>query len=143
MSTRCQIGIYETRPAGKFDGFTALIYRHRDGYPEGALKDMKPLLAEFNKHRGNDPEYLAAWLVYRLKEESINSLNELMKQLGSKPRPDSAMTGHGICNSLHGDIEYFYAIYWDNKKICVDCYSVPFDWNGYFGDAKLEESIKQ
>ena len=114
MSTRCQIGFYES---GEEDlsKFEALIYRHCDGYPGklneykggkveyGVLSDIMPILRDFNKNRGlGDVEYASAWLVAKLKGEYTNI---------------------GICRVFHADIEYFYAVYPDK----VDVYETPFD----------------
>jgi len=90
MSTRCQIGFYpyEDTPLEKWD---ALIYRHFDGYPDGVLPDIVPILKDFNKNRGlDDTEYASAWLVAKLKDDYLNI---------------------GVSNQFHGDIEYYYAVY--------------------------------
>ena len=94
MSTRCQIGFYEPNEKD-LNKFTALIYRHFDGYPDiegdGVLKDILPILKDFEKNRGlRDIDYAAAWLVAKLKDDYTNI---------------------GIGNYFHQDINYFYAVY--------------------------------
>ena len=114
MSTRCQIGFYDE---GEVDlpNFEALIYRHMDGYPEGVLPEIMPILQDFDKNRGLcDLEYASAWLVAKLKDDYLNI---------------------GICKNFHGDIEYYYAI--TPTEIYV--YSTPFDSNP--DDWNLEETI--
>ena len=89
MATRCMIGFYEADD--KFSKPTALIYRHLDGYPEGVLNDVIPILQDFDRNRGlDDVEYASAWLVAQLKDDYPNI---------------------GICKHLRGDIEYYYAVY--------------------------------
>jgi hypothetical protein len=112
MSTRCQIGFYESKPE-KLDQWEALIYRHSDGYPDsehGVLATVLPILHDFDKNRGlDDAEYAAAWLVARLKTDYLNI---------------------GISKEFHGDIEFYYVVYPSQ----VDVYKVGYDsppeqWN--------------
>lgn len=89
MSTRCQVGFYEEEETD-LRRFEALIYRHSDGYPEGVLPDLLPILKDFDKNRGlDDLEYASAWVVSRLKDDYLNI---------------------GISSNFHGDIEYLYKI---------------------------------
>lgn len=117
MSTRSQIGFYE--PNKPLNKPTALIYRHMDGYPEGVLPDIMPILKDFDRNRGlGDVEYSSAWMVAKLKTDYLNV---------------------GICRSLHGDIEWFYAVYPDH----VDIYDIPFSRNGpSFKELKDREPYK-
>lgn len=110
MSTRCQIGFYE---AGKEDleDFEALIYRHCDGYPEGVLPDIMPILRDFNQNRGlSDIEYASAWLVAKLKEDYLNI---------------------GICKAFHGDIEFFYAVYPNKVVVYQVTNGDPMSWRKF------------
>ena len=112
MSTRCQIGIYRTKPTD-LTKYHALLYRHSDGYPEGVLPDITPFLETFHSQRGmSDVEYLAAWLIYHL----------------IRPYDDAnygKYLGHGISTRFHGDIEYFYAI----SPGLVEVYECHYDGN--------------
>jgi len=99
MSTRCQIGFYETKES-KLSAPEALIYRHGDGYPEGVIPDIVPILKEFHVGRGlSDIEYASAWLVAKLKTDFLNI---------------------GICKEYHSDIEYYYAVHKDGTIIVYD-----------------------
>jgi hypothetical protein len=100
MSTRCQIGFYETAEQ-PLSQPTALIYRHSDGYPEtedGVLAALLPWACAFHHERGlDDAEYAAA-----------RGLVALIRAAGAL---DSCL-GYGICGNahLHGDIEYYYRV---------------------------------
>ncbi len=108
MSTRCQIGFYEPEAKDLTD-FEALIYRHLDGYPEGVLPVIVPILKDFDINRGlDDVEYSAAWMVAKLKDGYLNI---------------------GICKDFHGDINFFYAVYPDHIDVYNTHYSSsPTDW---------------
>ena len=122
MATRSQIGFYEA--GDQLSKPTALIYRHWDGYPEGVLNDIIPILKDFDQNRGlADVEYAAAWLVAKLKKDDYLNI--------------------GICKSLHGDIEYYYAVYPDR----IDVYE-PKDFGAWlegeghgFEHLKLKDTI--
>jgi hypothetical protein len=128
MSTRCQIGVYETAEQ-KLSEPTALLYRHSDGYPgeldgsaHGVLADVVPFVKHFGVGRGYDPEYLAARLMQHL-------CNEYDKAVGSG---SAGFLGYGICRAFHGDINYFYAI----RPGSLTVYKTPFDsepseWKAY------------
>lgn len=104
MSTRSQIAFYGEKKQ-KLHAYDALVYRHYDGYPEGVLPDLIPVLMDFDKNRGlSDSEYASAWLVAKWKTDYLNI---------------------GISKNLHGDIEYFYAVYPDRLEI----YETPFDFS--------------
>ena len=99
MSTRCQIGFYKKKEED-LNKWEALLYKHSDGYPDtehGVIETITPILTSFNKERGlDDIEYASAWLVAKLKADYLNI---------------------GICNSLHGDIEFYYAVYPDKISV--------------------------
>jgi len=107
MSTRCQIGFYRS-DLKAFTDFESLVYRHSDGYPGGVLPDLLPILEDFDKNRGlDDIEYAAAWVVAKLKTDYLNI---------------------GISKGIHGDIDYFYAVYPD--KLVVHSVGFGKGWNG-------------
>uniref|UniRef100_A0A6M3LLJ1 Uncharacterized protein n=1 Tax=viral metagenome TaxID=1070528 RepID=A0A6M3LLJ1_9ZZZZ len=101
MSTRCQIGFYETGETN-LEKWEALLYRHSDGYPKsehGVVATIKPILDDFQANRGlDDLEYASAWLVAKLKTDYLNI---------------------GISKDFHGDIEFFYAVYPDKMVVYV------------------------
>lgn len=117
MSTRCQIGFYSVRPSiGRNDlgQYKALLYCHSDGYPEGIITQIVPFIKRFKEVRGNDTEYLAARLLQYLCNEADRVI------------PEWSILGFGVCNSLHGDIEYLYAVspdYVDIYNVCGDNYT--------------------
>jgi hypothetical protein len=115
MSTRCQIGIYETADK-KTNEYDVLLYKHTDGYPEGVIPILEPIVKRFAKDRGiSDTEYAAAWILYEFMEEHVKYNIEASKEYKHKPSDGKDFLSHGICGNkqLHGDIEYFYAVYPD------------------------------
>lgn len=134
MSTRCQIGVYKnsdrdiTKPS-------VVIYRHSDGYPDGAGKDLLDIVKRYKKQRSmNDSEYLAANILGFMKAEQINWANSLEKY-----KETWEFVGYGICGDkkLHGDIEYFYAVYPDR----IETYEQT-GIDGKFEDLKKIKSTK-
>lgn len=113
MSTRTQIGFYNGI-ADKLSEPQVLIYKHHDGYLEGVLPVIVPILKDFQNNRGlSDIEYGAAWLVAKLKGDYLNI---------------------GICtrdHTFHGDIEYYYAVYSDGtiKAYTVGNPDDPSSWS--------------
>jgi hypothetical protein len=115
MSTRCQIGMYEY-DNNKLSEWDALIYKHSDGYPEGIIPLIIPILADFEKNRGlDDIEYASSWLVYGLKKEQVEN--------GSNPYLQI-----GICKDFHDDIAYYYAVRCESKIIDVYDVGNPYDF---------------
>ena len=120
MSTRCQIGFYSTTnaPLKKFD---ALLYKHSDGYPgesnepdSGMIPLLMPFLIEFNENRGlEDSDYAAAWCMHYL----IDKIVERYKNRQDLAKSNWAYIGYSICKNLHGDIEYYYAVYPDRLDV--------------------------
>lgn len=117
MATRCQIAFYQNKDEKDLTKYEALIYRHWDGYPEGVLPDIVPILREFYQGRGlKDIEYASAYLVAKLKTDMLNI---------------------GISNCFHSDIEYVYAVYPD---AIIDVYEV--DWtNADCYDKPIEQRL--
>jgi len=137
MSTRCQIGFYKT----KYEPITewsALIYRHSDGYPDGVLPDIQPFLEKWAKGRGlADVEYISARLLQYLCNEYDCDMrvheekNKKEWEAQGKEYPEhcrfSGKLGHGICKDFHGDIEYFYRIHPD----VIEVYEVGDIWDKF------------
>jgi hypothetical protein len=100
MSTRCQIGFYESTEQTLAKP-SALIYRHSDGYPDteyGVVAQLLPWAKAFEKKRGlSDAEYAAARGLIAL----VQAADTLY-----------ACIGYGICgdHELHGDIQYYYRV---------------------------------
>lgn len=118
MGTRSHIAFYRNPDDTDLENWDALIYRHWDGYPEGMLPDIVPVLKDFDEHRGlGDTEYASAWLVKHLKDDYLNV---------------------GISKDFHGDIEYLYAVYPDR----VDVYATDFDFEGKKGIKACAKKIK-
>ena len=88
-----------------------MLYRHCDGYPgteHGVVAALEPILVAFQAKRGmSDIEYLAAHTLTCLKNE----------QLGADK--GVSFIGYGICGDkeLHGDIEWYYAVYPSRLKV--------------------------
>jgi len=150
ISTRCQIGIYESNEVIYYDGLPGnpevLLYRHSDGYPGnldgdiGVVPDILPFLKEFMKVRGYDVEYMGACLITYLKQFHCgDKLDD--KYYGMEVNGVSmSILGHGISKEFHGDIEWYYAIFPDELQVydwytkeCVAKYSLTsdFKWEKY------------
>lgn len=119
MSTRCNIGFYENKNA-QLEDFSQMLYKHSDGMPEHTL----PLIEEFlalkaAKGRRNDMEYLSAWLLWFLINNHVTEMRGLAKKYDSVPLDGIDLLGHGICDSsgVHGDEQYFYAIFPDRVEV--------------------------
>lgn len=147
MSTRCQIGLFDTLPShkvmieslskGRQSLAVATIYKHSDGYPSNVLPLLARLLSD-NGRKG-DPCYCAAWLLHDMIEEHIQSniswQRKMAKSVPGKPITNGRdFLGHGIDNTYHGDIQYFYAI--ANDKVV--CYH-----NGDKGWQVCKEKVQQ
>jgi len=139
MSTRCQIGIYESNE-DSLNNYVALLYRHFDGYPGkvdgseyGVLSEIVPFVKNFISKRGFDTEYIAARLIQFLTNEHDNEMKKAHKRNKLLRNPYYRYLGYGICNQFHSDIEYFYAI----KPDCIVVYEPT-----YTDNYELEESKK-
>ena len=110
MSTRSTahfIDYSDTKP-------TAIIYRHSDGYPDGAGVDLRKFLAEcatLPDPRFTDPAYLAAKYVVWLANE-FNWTYDFSAKGMVKQRPTSRLEflSVGIMDQDPGDIEYRYIV---------------------------------
>ena len=116
MSTRSNIIIQDG--SDKF-----YIYRHSDGYPEGAGKDLKKFMAK-DKYTHWDGSKLATNLV-RLNEPT---------DYGFGPKD---YYPYEITTGVHGDIEYLYLITLTDTESQLQCYKVV-GW-----DAPEEDIIKE
>ena len=92
----------------------AIIYRHGDGYPEGAGVDLKRFFKEcatLPDTRFNDPPYLAAKYVVWLANE-FNWTYDFKGEKMERIRPASRLEflSVGICMEDPGDIEYRYTV---------------------------------
>ena len=124
MSTRCQIGFYESKPkdAKELSKPEVILYRHHDGYPEGVLPEITEFYNRFMKVRKFwDLEYMAARMLQNLMKNSDDNLEVFIKD--HSLCPDWNCLGYGISNQFHRDIEYFYAI----SPEGIEVYDVPFD----------------
>jgi hypothetical protein len=112
MSTRCNIVLTETyeKKTTKF-----WLYRHSDGYPEGALPTLLTFMdwLESGKIR-NNIDQSAGWLI-------VLGHLEYRPEMGWKVGAIEPTTW-----GMHGDIEYLYTI--DLTKKTLTCQSVTHDW---------------
>lgn len=129
MSTRSQIGFYETKTQ-KLMNPTAMFYKHSDGYPHGVLPTLVPFMHMFIDRRGGgaskelDARYASAWALYALMQEHAGIVKQLAEDMGPRSFrfPDGMdMLGFEFCGAhghtdrkdFHIDIEYYYAVYAD------------------------------
>jgi len=123
MSTRCTTHfVYGDRKV-------AIVYRHSDGYPEGAGKDLAEFLKKCSKlkdPRFGDPSYLAAKYVVFLAEMFAQDFDHnTNKSKKRKNRLDFLSVG--VLMEDPGDIEYRYVVdcsKFENDLPVVKCYSV-------------------
>lgn len=112
---------------------TAIIYRHSDGYPEGAGVDIHKFFDECSKigdSRFSDPSYLAAKYVVFLADLFNHQWDF---NTGERVRNASRLQflSVGVMSTDPMDIEYRYVIDCRNLvngRPTVKCYSVHFDW---------------
>ena len=113
----------------------AIIYRHSDGYPEGAGVDIHKFLDECGKlddPRFSDPCYLAAKYVVFLAD-MFNTRYDA--STGTTQRCNSRLEflSVGVMATDPGDIEYRYVVNCnvncnESGRPTVKCYAVEFDW---------------
>ena len=116
---------------------TAIIYRHPDGYPDGAGVDLLRFLDECGKlkdPRFSDPSYLAAKYVVFLADmfnHSYREVNGRFETVHNESKLDFLSVG--VVNSDPGDIEYRYVV--DCKgasrgtRPTVKCYAFSNQWD--------------
>jgi hypothetical protein len=133
MSTRAQVAFYGNieQPLKKWD---ALIYKHSDGYPEGVLPELEVFATDFNAKRGlSDSEYASAWYLMFLYKQHMKMAEDWSKDHAkeiadpSRAFPElkdfGLYSGNGVSKQIHGDIEYFYAVY-PNR---IEAYDLSWD----------------
>lgn len=127
MSTRCTTHFRH----GKHT--EAIIYRHSDGYPDGAGVDIRRFFKRLKDHvpdnRFHDPAYLAAKYVVFLVETMRADMEEFYKRIEETPKAKDTLDflSVGVCKTDPGDIEYQYVV--DCSKVTEDgpslkCYDV-------------------
>ena len=127
MSTRCNIGVYEEEDQ-KLEKPNIILYKHSDGYPEGTLPLLKKFMENPKNNRNRyDSEYESAWLIHTLINQQIEDSIEYGYNLPH--------VGYGICEDIHGDIEYYYAVYPDR----IEVYKAGFDQG--FRDFELIQTV--
>lgn len=96
------------------DKTEAIIYRHWDGYPEGAGADILNFIEEcskLNDSRFNDPCYLAARYVVFLAKKFTRDYKEVNGRLEEIENPSPlSFLSVGVVMADPGDIEYRYVI---------------------------------
>lgn len=148
MSTRCQIGVYESKDQ-ELSKWSVLLYKHSDGYPDNIL----PLLIKYMKQfyatdsvsledkNYVDASYLSAWLIWFLIEEHRDIMRDYHSQYEDhklyKFDPTVDFLGHGISDDIQGDIEYYYALY-PNR---IEVYDTHFE--DEMGNWELIETITE
>lgn len=110
MSTRCTTHfVYGNR-------LTAIVYRHSDGYPDGAGKDLLKFFEECSKlqdSRFGDPSYLAAkYVVFLAQMFSVDYVyDEELKKYNEIPKKNRLeFLSVGIVMEDPGDIDYRYVV---------------------------------
>ena len=101
MSTRAQICIKRDTEGFKETG-GIYIYKHSDGYPEGVLPTLEPMVKDFITNRGNDATYLLCQIV---REFAVTHPRRSPEKYYGQP-----YTGWGLDTVEHGDIEFLYEV---------------------------------
>ena len=125
MSTRCTTHfVYGERTC-------AIVYRHSDGYPEGAGTDIYRFFDDVQSQtrdtRFSDPTYLAAKYVVWLADQFRDNF-KFENGVPQKVRGNLLdFLSVGVTQEDPGDIEFRYSIYCDqtdNGVPRVTCYSI-------------------
>lgn len=100
MATRCNIFIYENQEDfnQSKDNFDFCLYKHNDGHPAG--------VGEFLEHKMSKRMFLVPHYM----------TNELIKSR----HIDGSDIGFEITYDQHGDIDYYYVVFCDER--IVRCY---------------------
>ena len=139
MSTRSQIKLRSNDPAFSSErGESKIyIYKHSDGYPEGVIPYLWPIVKEFHKNRGcNDGSYLLCQIIRHMAvmehKESVEAIKKMrdrqdkfdldtLKDWEADPTflYRQGSLGWGLDCVAHGDVEFLYEI--DSKgKIYIN-----------------------
>lgn len=99
----------------------AIIYRHSDGYPEAAGKDLLRFLMEVAETvqdtRFTDASYLAAKYVVFLAREFSVEYDWSTDPMTTKPKASRLdFISVGVVNEDPGDIEYRYIVDCDDQS---------------------------
>lgn len=100
MSTRSQIAV---------EGSEIKVYKHCDGYPEGVLPWLVPMLKDFIARRGFDEAYMLARIVCAVAKDQDDP---------------SYLLGLGVDCVWHGDIEWAYVV---RQSKVLEVHKLPFD----------------
>ncbi len=109
----------------------AIIYRHSDGYPEGAGVDIHRFLdecAKLNDPRFGDPSYLAAKYVVFLADMFNNVYNTEKYE-----RPESRLQfiSVGVLSKDPGDVAFRYVVDCSTgQRPTVKCFEVQWQEDG-------------
>lgn len=129
MSTRSQIGFYETAESPIEQKGQVFIYKHSDEYPEGVIQLLKPFVQMFALERGlDDIAYATARCVQMLTNKSDKSLADI----GASRYK---LLGYGLDTVLHADIEYFYFVCPTELRVYIVTCENPKGW-------QLSETVK-
>lgn len=124
MSTRSTTHFIDSsyiNPDTKKPYLSAIIYRHTDGYPEGAGTDIFRFLervSKLNDTRLSDPSYLAAKYVMFLAEKFGSGLSAQLRQMRYPTNDSLDFLSVGVVMDDPSDIRYRYII--DCGKIGAD-----------------------
>lgn len=114
MSTR------STTHFGREGETSAIVYRHSDGYPEGAGTDIYRFLQEVKDNVGDtrfsDPSYLAAkYVVWLAKEFAKTFVQQPNGKYDYEPSHYLDFLSVGVVMEDPGDIEYRYRVHCDKQ----------------------------
>ena len=135
MSTRSTTHFYYTDPSNDPEAKPeAIVYRHHDGYPEGAGADLLKFIEQVKKEctgtsygtRFNDPSYLSAKYLTFLVTEGYKYDRDTPLDFG----------GVGILSADPGDIEWRYVVVCDGDPTL---YVQRIGWNEDDGPLEFVE----
>lgn len=124
MSTRSQIRLKSDEVNYKKDSSSFLniyIYKHSDGYPEGVIPYLYPIVKMFHEKRGcSDGAYLLCQIIRHMAVmehkdaiEGVKQDKRLEKNFNENGKTflySGDVLGWGLDCESHGDIAYLYEI---------------------------------